>query len=186
MSCVRDTENKHNIICTSGSVVEYRLAKARVAGSNPVSCLITKKFIRKDGLFCYSVWNVFWLEHCKLQSNLLSHTCVTLFEESRLVLNETKDSSLEGSFVLFKYQIEFKLIRSEPSEEWEWRLTRRDSHFFLWLCAAKTLRGGAGSNPVSCLITKKFIRKDGLFSYCETEGVKHFQTATGIQMATLR
>ena len=25
--------------CTSGSVVEYRLAKARVAGSNPVSCL---------------------------------------------------------------------------------------------------------------------------------------------------
>ena len=27
------------IRCTSGSVVEYRLAKARVAGSNPVSCL---------------------------------------------------------------------------------------------------------------------------------------------------
>ena len=27
-----------NYICTSGSVVEYRLAKARVAGSNPVSC----------------------------------------------------------------------------------------------------------------------------------------------------
>ena len=26
------------ILCTSGSVVEYRLAKARVAGSNPVSC----------------------------------------------------------------------------------------------------------------------------------------------------
>ncbi len=25
--------------CTSGSVVEYRLAKARVAGSNPVLCL---------------------------------------------------------------------------------------------------------------------------------------------------
>ena len=24
--------------CVSGSVVEYRLAKARVAGSNPVSC----------------------------------------------------------------------------------------------------------------------------------------------------
>ena len=24
-------------VCTSGSVVEYRLAKARVAGSNPVS-----------------------------------------------------------------------------------------------------------------------------------------------------
>ena len=30
-----DSENN---ICTSGSVVEYRLAKARVAGSNPVSC----------------------------------------------------------------------------------------------------------------------------------------------------
>ena len=27
-----------NLIRTSGSVVEYRLAKARVAGSNPVSC----------------------------------------------------------------------------------------------------------------------------------------------------
>ncbi len=26
--------------CTSGSVVEYRLAKARVAGSNPVSCFL--------------------------------------------------------------------------------------------------------------------------------------------------
>ena len=26
------------MLCTSGSVVEYRLAKARVAGSNPVSC----------------------------------------------------------------------------------------------------------------------------------------------------
>ena len=31
--------------CTSGSVVEYRLAKARVAGSNPVSCLsFTRNF----------------------------------------------------------------------------------------------------------------------------------------------
>ncbi len=27
-------------VCTSGSVVEYRLAKARVAGSNPVSCFL--------------------------------------------------------------------------------------------------------------------------------------------------
>ena len=27
-------------LCTSGSVVEYRLAKARVAGSNPVSCFL--------------------------------------------------------------------------------------------------------------------------------------------------
>ena len=26
--------------CASGSVVEYRLAKARVAGSNPVSCFL--------------------------------------------------------------------------------------------------------------------------------------------------
>ena len=31
---VRKTKNK----CTSGSVVEHRLAKARAAGSNPVSC----------------------------------------------------------------------------------------------------------------------------------------------------
>ncbi len=29
---------KRRTICASGSVVEYRLAKARVAGSNPVSC----------------------------------------------------------------------------------------------------------------------------------------------------
>ena len=31
--------------CTSGSVVEYRLAKARVAGSNPVSCSL--KYLEK-------------------------------------------------------------------------------------------------------------------------------------------
>ena len=30
-------------VCTSGSVVEYRLAKARVAGSNPVSCSSKKR-----------------------------------------------------------------------------------------------------------------------------------------------
>ena len=30
--------------CTSGSVVEYRLAKARVAGSNPVSCFFIAIF----------------------------------------------------------------------------------------------------------------------------------------------
>ena len=33
---------KGQIVCTSGSVVEYRLAKARVAGSNPVSCFRQK------------------------------------------------------------------------------------------------------------------------------------------------
>ncbi len=36
ISCV--WEKQIQDICTSGSVVEYRLAKARVAGSNPVSC----------------------------------------------------------------------------------------------------------------------------------------------------
>ena len=35
---LRVHERKHHI-CASGSVVEYRLAKARVAGSNPVSRL---------------------------------------------------------------------------------------------------------------------------------------------------
>ena len=36
--------------CTSGSVVEYRLAKARVAGSNPVSCFyILKTVLRNEG-----------------------------------------------------------------------------------------------------------------------------------------
>lgn len=35
--------------CTSGSVVEYRLAKARVAGSNPVSCFLL--FFEKPLIF---------------------------------------------------------------------------------------------------------------------------------------
>ena len=37
MYCSREHKNKIKKR-TSGSVVEYRLAKARVAGSNPVSC----------------------------------------------------------------------------------------------------------------------------------------------------
>ena len=36
-------------LCTSGSVVEYRLAKARVAGSNPVSCSQRYKKETSDG-----------------------------------------------------------------------------------------------------------------------------------------
>ena len=42
-------------MCTSGSVVEYRLAKARVAGSNPVSCSQRdrKKSHPMDGSFFY-------------------------------------------------------------------------------------------------------------------------------------
>ena len=38
-------------ICASGSVVEYRLAKARVAGSNPVSRSYLKKVV-KIFFFC--------------------------------------------------------------------------------------------------------------------------------------
>ena len=43
------------MLCTSGSVVEYRLAKARVAGSNPVSCSQRdrKKSHPMDGSFFY-------------------------------------------------------------------------------------------------------------------------------------
>ena len=43
------------MLCTSGSVVEYRLAKARVAGSNPVSCFQRdrKKSHPMDGSFFY-------------------------------------------------------------------------------------------------------------------------------------
>ena len=42
------------MLCTSGSVVEYRLAKARVAGSNPVSCSQRYKKETSDGcLFLY-------------------------------------------------------------------------------------------------------------------------------------
>ncbi len=43
--------------CTSGSVVEYRLAKARVAGSNPVSCFYKryrKEVSKRIPLFLYS------------------------------------------------------------------------------------------------------------------------------------
>ena len=36
-------------LCTSGSVVEYRLAKARVAGSNPVSCFFCTQ--KQDAVF---------------------------------------------------------------------------------------------------------------------------------------
>ena len=46
------------ILCASGSVVEYRLAKARVAGSNPVSRFFYFPeflgFTRNFGLSC--VW----------------------------------------------------------------------------------------------------------------------------------
>ena len=41
--------------CTSGSVVEYRLAKARVAGSNPVS----RSFFLNGGVLFYAVSAVF-------------------------------------------------------------------------------------------------------------------------------
>ena len=46
---------RHIILCASGSVVEYRLAKARVAGSNPVSCSQRdrKKSHPMDGSFFY-------------------------------------------------------------------------------------------------------------------------------------
>ena len=42
-------------ICASGSVVEYRLAKARVAGSNPVS----RSFFLNGGVLFYAVSAVF-------------------------------------------------------------------------------------------------------------------------------
>ena len=46
--------------CTSGSVVEYRLAKARVAGSNPVSCsrYVARNLITGSGVFRYKRSNL--------------------------------------------------------------------------------------------------------------------------------
>ena len=42
--------------CTSGSVVEHRLAKARAAGSNPVSCFFyfngNREFIKVSAFLC--------------------------------------------------------------------------------------------------------------------------------------
>ena len=47
-------------LCTSGSVVEYRLAKARVAGSNPVSRSYKRKYhavsFRKPYFFVQKVY----------------------------------------------------------------------------------------------------------------------------------
>ena len=53
---VRKTENK----CTSGSVVEHRLAKARAAGSNPVSCFFycPKFLVNSRGFGFLCVWKV--------------------------------------------------------------------------------------------------------------------------------
>ena len=47
-------------LCTSGSVVEYRLAKARVAGSNPVSCsrYVPRNLITGSGVFRYKRSNL--------------------------------------------------------------------------------------------------------------------------------
>ena len=42
----RFTEAILYVLCASGSVVEYRLAKARVAGSNPVSRSYLKKVVK--------------------------------------------------------------------------------------------------------------------------------------------
>ena len=99
--CLRNTAtNKHNIICASGSVVEHRLAKARAAGSNPVSRLTKNRLFLKGLFFC------------------------SVLDEIRTHRN-----------------IDFGRMRMEA-------LTPIFS-FFMWLCAAKTLRGAAGSNPVS-------------------------------------
>ena len=51
---------RHIILCASGSVVEYRLAKARVAGSNPVSRSCKRKYhavsFRKPYFFVQKVY----------------------------------------------------------------------------------------------------------------------------------
>ena len=48
-------------VCTSGSVVEYRLAKARVAGSNPVSrFFIGWNFLDLQGISAFCVVIVFY------------------------------------------------------------------------------------------------------------------------------
>ncbi len=54
ISCLHEITKKkiRYIKCTSGSVVEYRLAKARVAGSNPVSCL--HQTLDFQGFFLFS------------------------------------------------------------------------------------------------------------------------------------
>ena len=56
---------KKNMQCTSGSVVEYRLAKARVAGSNPVSCsfYIKRRYPLDTSFFvCSSPAGLEWFE----------------------------------------------------------------------------------------------------------------------------
>ena len=60
-SCHPDLFKKIQFVCASGSVVEYRLAKARVAGSNPVS-----RFFLFPGIFWfYKEFRAFvYLEIC--------------------------------------------------------------------------------------------------------------------------
>lgn len=54
--------------CASGSVVERRLAKAKAAGSNPVSrflfLLLNPKFYKDFGVFIYSALDAPWVNSC--------------------------------------------------------------------------------------------------------------------------
>ena len=60
------------IICASGSVVEYRLAKARVAGSNPVS--------RSYFLF-YKAWWLSWLERRPVTAEVVGSNPIRVASE---------------------------------------------------------------------------------------------------------
>ena len=51
-------------VCTSGSVVEYRLAKARVAGSNPVSCSHKEISCKTESLFCFLLFDTYYGQVC--------------------------------------------------------------------------------------------------------------------------
>ena len=49
-------------VCTSASVVEYRLAKARVAGSNPVSCSLKNWESLKNQRFPFFVLHAYCIQ----------------------------------------------------------------------------------------------------------------------------
>ncbi len=75
--------------CTSGSVVEYRLAKARVAGSNPVSCFSKK--VRKHWKISVSVFFVFRGDYTQKYNPSVQHAP---FAKSRFQRSFAADAAL--------------------------------------------------------------------------------------------
>ena len=71
-----------SLLRTSGSVVEYRLAKARVAGSNPVSC---SEDSRKLESFFYCIFG-----HSRTLGRSGNHPAILLLISETCILSSLK------------------------------------------------------------------------------------------------